>query len=321
MPRTRTAPHAATVLPPAVPIELAEAIAGGKCAVFVGAGLSAAAGYPNWVSLLLKLASVCRERKVIRAAKEKELIRLVKNPDKLLMVAEELRECLGKEEFEAQLVTAFSEDKPLTNTHRQIMKVPFSLAITTNYDLCLDRAYLAERHDLPRGYTNAQPAEIAAALAREDFFILKAHGDVNNRASLVITERDYRSIIYHSHGYRSALGAVFTMKTVLFIGVSFADPELRLLLAYLHDAFHGGRRHFALVPEREFSATVVNRWSKDFRVECLTYKATPGHPEVEAFVNLLPLVRSSPVVAPPAPTTKTGRRSRVRKKGKPRTRP
>ncbi|OQB81211.1 MAG: hypothetical protein BWX88_04345 [Planctomycetes bacterium ADurb.Bin126] len=274
---------------PTVPPELQEAIRTGKCAVFVGAGLSVGAGYPNWTTLLIDLISKGRSRGWnVNAADERELKKLVSQPDKVLLVAEELRERFGRSHFEDQLVEVFKKDRQPTAVHRQLMEIPFSLAITTNYDLLLEKAYLAKVKDLPPAFTNLQPPEIAEALWRNDFFILKAHGDVNNRASFVLTERDYREIIHRSHGYRSALASIFTTKTVLFLGVSFSDPELRLLLGYLHDAFHGGTLHYALAPRTEFTGSVINRWRKDFRVECLLYTPSKGHPEVGSFVSSLP---------------------------------
>lgn len=276
---------------PAVPRELDMAIREKKCALFVGAGLSVAAGYPRWTTLLSNLVEVGRAKKYgINAATERELKRLIQDSNKLLLVAEELRERFGKEQFEKELVAVFRKDLQPEKMHHRLMDIPFSLAITTNYDLLLERAFIKKHADPPPAFTALQPAEIAEALWRNDYFILKAHGDVNNRASLIITERDYREIIYRSHGYRAALASIFTTRKVLFLGVSFADPELKLLLAYLHDAFHGGMTHYALVPSNEFSECVVNRWRKDFGIVCLCYTSTKNHPQVGEFVRSLPKI-------------------------------
>ena len=273
---------------PSVPPELSEAISGGKCAVFIGAGLSSAAGYPSWKVLLNKLIKKATNRYNTNATQAKELNNLLADNDNLLMVAEELRERFGRDIFNKELVTIFDKDLAPTKTHLKLMDIPFEFAITTNYDQLLERAYLKKHGKWPAAYPNSQPPEIADALWRGDYFILKAHGDVINRMSLVLTEKDYREIINHRHGYRAALSSIFTTKTILFLGVSFADPEFKLLLGYLHDAFHGGRTHFALVPSTEFSESIVNRWRKDYSIECLCYKPTKGHPEVYKFVQSLP---------------------------------
>lgn len=276
----------ARISAPTPPKELLDAVRNNKCAVFVGAGLSAGAGFPTWRNLLSDLATKGSKRGLVTSKQLKEIRRLI-DDDKLLMVAEELRERFGREHFEDELVRIFGGDRSPTETHKKLMQVPFSLAVTTNYDLMLEEAYLARNKKLPRSFTNLQPPEVADALWRGDYFILKAHGDVNNRASLVITERDYRQVIHSSHGYRAALESIFTTKTVLFVGASLSDPEVTLLLGYLHDAFHGSRLHFALMPQAQASDTVRNRWLKDFRVECITYKPTKDHPEVRKFMEAL----------------------------------
>ena len=196
---------------PDVPPELMDVIKAGRCAVFVGAGLSVAAGYPSWAKLLEKLIEKGHERGWrINATQAKELKTLLKESDKYLLVAEELRERFGRDTFAGELVEIFKKDHPPTTLHQRLMDIPFALAVTTNYDLLLEKAYLKKYKDLPPAFTNLQPPEIAGALWRGNFFILKAHGDVNNRESFVITERDYRDVIFRSQGYRSALSSIFT---------------------------------------------------------------------------------------------------------------
>jgi hypothetical protein len=141
---------------------------------------------------------------------------------------------------------------------------------------------------LDSAYTHSQAPNFVDALWKKKFFILKAHGDVDHKTEMILTERDYRDIIFRSAGYQSALSAIFTTKSILFLGASLSDPETRMLLAFLHDAFHGsGARHYALVSKSEFSETLASRWRKDYKVELLTYEPTTGRPEIAAFLTLL----------------------------------
>ncbi len=274
---------------PDIPAKLSQAIAEGKCAVFVGAGLSVAAGYPSWKDLLKALMKTAApDGSQISAEQTRELTDLIQDNDKILLAAEEIRERLGPDIFANELLAIFKEKKKPTPTHLKLMDIPFNFAITTNYDLLLEKAYVAKhKDDYPSAYTNSQAPDISAALWEGKYFILKAHGDVNDRGSLVLTERDYRKLIYRSNGYRSALASIFTMNTIVFLGVSFSDPELKLLLGALHDAFHGSTTHFALVPKDEFCTTVTNRWRKDYGISCLPYQPSQGHPEVYEFVKAL----------------------------------
>ena len=62
------------------------------------------------------------------------------------------------------------------------------------------------------------------------FFILKAHGDIDDAASLVLTARDYRNIIHSNPAFDALFSALLMTRCLLFIGYSLADPDFRLLL-------------------------------------------------------------------------------------------
>jgi hypothetical protein len=271
-----------------LPAELIDSLRSGKCALFTGAGLSVAAGFPTWSALLEHLIEEGTKRNFINTPKAAELRELAELPNRQLMVAQELSDSFGKELFQTELVNTFGTRKELTEMHLTFPMIPFSLAITTNYDQLLENGYSKVTDAIPKIYTHADTADFADALWRGDFFILKAHGDVGRKSTIILTQTDYRTIIYSSPGYRAVLTAIFTTKTVLFLGVSLDDPETQLLLEFLHDAFHGsGTYHYALVPQDKFNDTAVNRWRRDFKIHCLRYDSTPGHPEVNEFVQKL----------------------------------
>jgi SIR2-like domain len=254
------------------PNELTEAITERRCAVFVGAGLSVGAGYPNWENLLKGLIRKSLQLKNISDHQAGELQQLVntKEADKYLLVAQELSDRFGHERFVDEIVAVFGDEtKRPTAAHDELTRIKFDFAITTNYDRLIEQSYAKAGLFLPPFMHSSAP-DFIDKLWRRKFFILKAHGDVDHKSEIVITERDYRNIIFRSKGYQSALAAIFTTRTMLFIGVSLSDPETKLLLAYLHDAFHGsGARHYALVPRSQFTQTVVSRWGKDYRVDCI----------------------------------------------------
>ena len=273
------------------PKELLDAIQEEKCVLFVGAGLSVAAGYPTWISLLDHLIARCLAGKNIDKAHADELKGLIKQPDKLLMVAQDLSDRFTPPTFRDELAEVFSPDKASpTDAHIEITKTPFACIVTTNYDDLLEQAYAkVNAGKIPRHFSHEDVTDFADALWKNRFFILKAHGDAQRKSSMVITERDYRTIIHRSPGYRTILSAIFATKTVLFLGVSLTDPETKLLLTHLHDAFAGsGQYHFALVSTKEFNKTVANHWRTDFKVQCLQYEPTDKHPEVLEFIKKLP---------------------------------
>ncbi|WP_165225783.1 SIR2 family protein [Aquisphaera insulae] len=275
----------------AIPEELIAAFNDGRGALFAGAGLSIASGFPNWPGLLLHLIERGTKNNYFPKKKATELKKLVNKDKRLLMVAQEISDLYGDAAFRDEIAKLFEDDTKSPNSiHLELPLLPLCLIVTTNYDNLLERAYATVHPGkIPSSYTHEDAPDFADALWRGKFFILKAHGDSKRKSRMIITERDYRNIIHSSRGYRSVLSAIFTTKTVLFLGVSLSDPEIQLLLGYLHDAFHGsGQYHYALVSKEEFSDTDANRWRNDFKVRCIRYSPTAGHPEVLEFVKQLP---------------------------------
>lgn len=276
-----------------IPNSLVDAIRGDKCIAYVGAGLSRAAGFPTWGKLLKDLADECERDNHASTSRVKSIRSLIDTNDtvKFLLAAEDLRECLGPDLFISKLADTFqTDDKQPTPAHDELTKIGFRNIITTNYDKLLEFAYAKQRGGrVVPTYTCNDSADIADAMFKGRFFILKAHGDVDKRTTLVITEKDYRELFYRLPGYKMALSTMFTTQSVLFIGASLGDPELWLLLGFLHDCFHGsGTYHYALVPRGDQSEAMFNRWKNDFQVQCIHYDPSDDtHPEVHAFLKQL----------------------------------
>src|SRR5712692_2980444 len=195
-PPTTSAPAGVHARIDDTPRELTEAITEHRCAIFVGAGLSIGAGYPNWEQLLDALIKKCLQLKDISDSQARELTQLVatKEADKFLMVAQELNDRFGREGFLNEIVNIFGdESKNPTAAHEELTRIKFDFAITTNYDRLIERSY-AQLGKLPSTYLHSNAPDFVDALWRKKFFILKAHGDVDHKNEIVITERDYRDI-------------------------------------------------------------------------------------------------------------------------------
>lgn len=272
---------------PEVPKELIDALKNKKCACFIGAGLSIRGGYPTWEILLKKLIERASTQGIIIPGKRHELTVLAKKPNKWLMVAQELHDLFGHGPFQHEIGKIFEEtDAHPTNAHELITKIPFEFVVTTNYDQLIENAYFPKLKRIPKIYTHQDTLDFADALWKQEFFILKAHGDLQRKSSIILTEKDYRTIIYSSPGYKALLAAIFTTKTILFLGTSLNDPEIQLLLSSLHDSFHGsGQHHFALVSNKDFSEAEAVHWRRNYNVRCITYTATKDHPELVGFLK------------------------------------
>ena len=78
-----------------LPGSLVDAYVAGKCGIFIGAGLSQAAGFPGWNGLLTALVDRAETDHSIGAEKALECRMLAEESEKFLMLAEEMKEVLG----------------------------------------------------------------------------------------------------------------------------------------------------------------------------------------------------------------------------------
>lgn len=217
----------------------------------------------------------------------KKLRKAIKD-GKYLFAAETLRRRLGASEFDDTLDSIFRDPslRP-TRRHELITQVPFSAVITTNYDKLLESAY-AQSGYLPPTYTFFDAPDAISAIRHGRFFLLKAHGDIDRKDSIVLSERDYRDIVYRQPGYRAVLNTLFMTRTVLFIGSSLTDPDVTLVLESANEAFEGkGPRHYALVPSADPDQAESMHWRDYFGIQLIHYRATKGHPQVDKFLDVL----------------------------------
>jgi hypothetical protein len=234
----------------------------GRCALFVGAGLSAAAGYPLWPALIdalikrtvTELGTIERPRMPKRhggvlmvlhwitsqlsdyesereqiASTAKQLRRLAK-AQRLLDVADQCRALLGPGRFASLLREILPQAAKPTEAHRTIVETPYACVLTTNFDTLIEDAYAAwGRHGRPKTPTGIELADHGTLLLDRTFFVLKAHGTLEDSASLVFTSDDYRRISFATPAFQAMLSAIFLSYAVLFVGYSLGDPNFRLL--------------------------------------------------------------------------------------------
>jgi len=273
---------------PDVPPKLVAALKAGKCSLFVGAGLSVRAGVPNWKRLLEILLKEGEDKKLIAPGSRAELEAALADSGKFLAVAEQLADDFGIVGLQAEIGKAIRIANPSPEPiHHNLIDIPFQHVVTTNYDHLIEDAYAKVKGKTLPTFTHEDSADLAEALWDNRYFILKAHGDLQRRDTLILTRRDYRRLIYRSPGYKTLLGTIFTNCKLLFLGTSMQDPEIILLLEFLHDSFHsGGKNHFALMEESTVQPFEQRRWLKDYCVQIITYKKSDdSHPEVSEFVS------------------------------------
>jgi hypothetical protein len=207
----------------------------------------------------------------------------------LLLVAEELRERLGKDDFRSCMAEIFRRPglRP-TEAHTLLPGIPFSAALTSNYDTLLESAYpLAQEGAAPHAFTHADYPELSATLRTGEFYILKVHGTIDRIQTIVLGRSDYRDVMHASSSYRQHLTTLFSTKTVLFLGFGLTDPDLLLLLDELRVTFKDYTgKHYALINAQEAPSIKQRRFERDYGIQILFYTPSASdHPEVRLFLT------------------------------------
>lgn len=277
--------------PKRLPDKLVEAYRAKRCAALVGAGASIAAGLPDWSGLLDEMIKEAERHKVVTPEKVADYRKLLGTPGKYLMIATGLEEDLGSY-FGPFMTRVFIDSKPKpTSLHRTLAHMDqLQFMVTTNYDTLLEKCYRKEVDDDVPVPTYQEAGEVQSRMSRRDYFILKAHGDAQRASSgIILTDLDYRRILYRERAYQSVLASIFTMFTMVFVGTSMTDPEVNLLLHYIADAFTPGSGpvHYALMADEDTTAVERDRWFRDLNVQIVPISKAGNYAELEQALRTL----------------------------------
>lgn len=200
-----------------VPRELVEQFARGNGVVFVGAGLSQGAGLPGWADLVRELAAEldgCPPD-----ADPRDIAQYYEIEYGRRCLVERLRDRLDTLDAHPTLV------------HEALVRLPIPMIFTTNYDVLLEQALRAAQ----RSFTPVIGNVDASFWSVDRLQLVKLHGDLNQPESIVITAEDYERFATQRPTLARLLATTLQTRTVLFLGYSATDPDLRLILTQVRD--------------------------------------------------------------------------------------
>lgn len=204
--------------------ELARSIKERRVILFVGAGVSMSVGLPSWQKLIDHMV--------------RELGIDPENVGSYQTLAEYYRlkqGSIGPLRSWLDRNWHVSREKVRTSRlHHIIVSLDFPIFYTTNYDRNLEVAF--EIHE--RKFAKVANAKDVAKASPDVTQIVKFHGDFDDDASLVLAETDY----FDRLSFDSPLDVKFRAdalgRTILFVGYSMSDMNIRLLLHRLWQTWH-----------------------------------------------------------------------------------
>jgi SIR2-like protein len=280
--------------PDLIPSRVIEAARQRRLIPLIGAGVSRQAGsdFPTWPTLLERFRLDALKNNYIDEQEAEEMNSLL-DRGQYLMVAEALRTSFPLDEYETILESIFDPTnvRP-AEIHRMLFKLRPPLIMTTNYDTLLEDAYAMEYQQAATVYTYRDAPVVQRHLQMSRIMhrpvIFKIHGSIDEPAEIILSERDYRKLLYQNPGYRSVLSAIFITHVVVTLGFSFKDRELLLLLESLRDSLkHRSSPDFVFLPSQEVGSVEAKRLREDFGIQVIRYNPSPGHPELCEFISAL----------------------------------
>ncbi|MFQ1003963.1 SIR2 family protein [Modestobacter sp. SSW1-42] len=263
--------------------ELGARARAGELAVFLGAGVSAAAGRPTWEALLDELA----ERAGLGADLTAGLAGLPPQDAAALLARE-----LGRDELAAYVQQRFGPG-PYALAHALVAGLPVREFVTTNYDPLVELAAADVGRPLRvLPFTEAAPGEP---------WLLKLHGDAAHPDSIVLTREQYLEFGDHRTALAGVLQTLLLTRHVLFVGTSMLDDDLvriaHQVRSVLADPAAEARRRNGTVLALQEDPVRARLWERDVDTVAMGDAGVPG-PEaarrLEVLLDLLGCLSSPP---------------------------
>lgn len=218
--------------------KLKELIKKGDVILFVGSGISANLGLPTWGELIGKLAEDLEYDK-----------RIFSNYGDSLALAEFYQiEKQGMSELELWMKKNWNiadEKIKESKIHQLLIKLNFPIIYTTNYDHCLEKAFELSGKKIKK----IVDIDDLIGIKTNDLQIIKFHGDIDKKGSLVLAEADYFDRLNFESPLDIKLRADMLGKSILFLGYSLTDINIRLLIYKLDQLWLKGSQKNDIRPK------------------------------------------------------------------------
>jgi len=209
--------------------DLASDAKAGNLVVFMGAGVSVAAGVPAWKQLLAKIGADLGV-----PISELEAIQSLDPRDQATVLQR-----LHHNDFDAAVQRGLAADRPAL-LHGLLASLPVKEFVTTNFDTLFERAARTAHRSLV-----VIPGEPVHA---SDRWLLKLHGTLGE--DLVLTRGDFLGATSRHVALRGLVQAMLMTRRMLFVGYSLNDEDFHQLVHEVRASLKQDRSKFgtALMP-------------------------------------------------------------------------
>jgi hypothetical protein len=198
-------------------VHLVNAVRDRRCILFAGAGVSMSVGLPSWSELIDHMRCELGVEPGTSEASYQTLAEYYRLTQGSIGA---LRSWMDR-------TWGVSEERVAGSAiHRRIVELGFPIVYTTNYDNNLEVAHRLHGREFVK-IVNARDLTRATEGATQ---IVKFHGDFEDDRSLVLAETDYFDRLQFDSPLDIKFRSDTLGRTILFIGYSMSDLNIRLLL-------------------------------------------------------------------------------------------
>jgi hypothetical protein len=238
--------------------------------LFAGAGVGGQAGLPVWHEYLehLALAAEAYESDIANA------IRRRVTSGEFGSAAHLYKRCAMPEgEKFDKLAEPFGPTKYDSVPLRPLLSLPFSAAVTTNFDHSIHDAW-AGAHQRAAIEASLGDATLRRVIHQKDFYVARLHGVAEVPESIVIDDDDLKNVAENVE-YQDFLFHILSRQSCLFVGFSFVDPAIGTVLDVFRSRVGPAfpNLHAALLPA---SAGALRDRLHGFNVKVLLYDDSDG---------------------------------------------
>lgn len=219
---------------------------------FVGAGMSASVGLPDWQTYLL---SKCEAANLDPVPMKQRL-----EDGAYEQVMAEIVEALTPAVFKRNFELDFALPDELTGALSLLPKLFDGCAITTNYDRVLEQVYAAAgRGFVDKCTGRGNHDAFLRSIPGGERYLLKLHGNIDNASERILERGEYDAAygtngdINMSRPLPRLLDRLFSSYSLLFLGSSLAaDRTIQTFMRVVSDRrAETLPRHYAIMPSPE----------------------------------------------------------------------
>lgn len=252
------------------PDNLVEELAYRRCLIFLGSGISATAKNDDgespdtWGAFLDNVKSKMKNP----SGDDKKFVEDMLKKQNYLLALQAIADLCDSEEYSNYLKSQYLRGKyKPSKVHELIKDLDSKIVVTTNFDklyegLCHEPEYITF------DYTDTR--SIIGSIKAPENIIIKAHGSIDDTEKLIFTAKQYYQAQEKYPEFYHLMTALFLTHTVVFFGYSLNDPDINLLLQFLHNTANSSCPHY-MIDKKGNKPQLVKHWKDTYNVSLLEY--------------------------------------------------